>query len=339
MMRWLLLAVLGAVACAARDPVEFPHTPHVSRRCGGPGQPECLSCTSCHTLAPGGEIAISRTVCLDCHRGDEQKLRAARGVEDPHTRLAATIRFSHDRHLKLPEVKGQCVGCHSGVVDRNEPRYPPMSRCFDCHEHKQQWERNQCAPCHERADLEKLMPQSFLRHGPGFDRRHGTLARQKAPLCQHCHSQAQCDDCHDVTQDLTLAERRPEQVLREIVHERNFLDRHSIDARSRPAQCLRCHTTGSCDSCHLAHGVSGNGLSGSNPHPPGWIGANPRSPSFHGRAARRDIAACAGCHEQGPATNCIRCHRSGGFGGNPHPGGWKSARSFDSGICRYCHEG
>jgi hypothetical protein len=100
---------------------------------------------------------------------------------------------------------------------------------------------------------------------------------------------------------------------------------------------VRCHTVETCDACHLARGVSGNGADSANPHPPGWIGANPRARSFHGRAARRDIVACASCHEQGAATNCIRCHTVGAFGGNPHPGGWKSARSKGDTICRYCH--
>ena len=36
--------------------------------------------------------------------------------------------------------------------------------------------------------------------------------------------------------------------------------------------------------------------------------------------------------------NCILCHRVGGPGGNPHPGGWMSSRSRQSDTpCRYCH--
>jgi hypothetical protein len=84
--------------------------------------------------------------------------------------------------------------------------------------------------------------------------------------------------------------------------------------------------------------VSGNAISGRSPHPPGWVGTNTQASSFHGRAARRDILACASCHEQGPATNCIRCHKVGAYGGNPHPNGWRSARSVDEEMCRYCHE-
>jgi hypothetical protein len=102
---------------------------------------------------------------------------------------------------------------------------------------------------------------------------------------------------------------------------------------------LRCHTTDSCEGCHLERGVSANRLDAANPHPAAWVGSFPGDPNFHGRAARRDIAACAACHDQGPATNCIPCHRVGAYGGNPHPSGWRSARSENATMCRYCHEG
>jgi len=69
------------------------------------------------------------------------------------------------------------------------------------------------------------------------------------------------------------------------------------------------------------------------------MGSNSAAPEFHGRAARRDIVACAGCHDQGPATNCIGCHRVGAYGGNPHPRGWMSAGTDrQQGMCRYCHD-
>jgi hypothetical protein len=122
------------------------------------------------------------------------------------------------------------------------------------------------------------------------------------------------------------------------VHRGDFMVRHAIEAQSQPAACLSCHETQDCDSCHLERGVSGNAQNSRNPHPPGWVGNDVNSSDFHGRHARRDIVACAGCHEQGPATNCIRCHTVGAYGGNPHPHGWQSGRSPSSTMCRYCHE-
>ena len=123
-----------------------------------------------------------------------------------------------------------------------------------------------------------------------------------------------------------------------LVYRGDFMVRHAIEAQSQSARCVRCHTVNTCDTCHVARGVSGNRSGSRNPHPAGWVGGNPNSKSAHGHEARRDIVLCASCHEQGPATNCIQCHKVGAYGGNPHPGGWKSNQGEGSRMCRYCHE-
>jgi hypothetical protein len=259
-------------------------------------------------------------------------------LETKPPRVSGPIRFDHDQHLALRDVGGQCVKCHAGVVEKGRPTLPAMAQCFSCHEHEKQWKQATCAPCHARADLERTLPQTFLQHDENFIRRHGVAARQETRLCQSCHSEAQCDSCHDVTQGLAVERRRPEQIERHFVHRGDFVVRHAIEAQSESARCARCHSVESCDSCHVARGVSGNRVNGRNPHPPGWVTTDPNGKSLHGRDARRDIVLCASCHEQGSATNCIRCHKVGGSGGNPHPGGWKSSQSKSSGTCRYCHE-
>jgi hypothetical protein len=231
------------------------------------------------------------------------------------------------------------VPCHAGVVDPKRSPLPPMSQCFGCHEHAEQWEHGQCTPCHESEALRHTLPVTFLKHDNAFLRHHGDAMaqRQQASLCQNCHTQAQCQSCHDVTQDLTVEARRPDAIESGQVHRGDFMVRHAIEARSQPAKCLSCHTVQTCDSCHVARGVSANVANPANPHPPEWVGTNTSSSNFHGTAARRDILSCAACHEAGPATNCIRCHQVGGYGGNPHPRGWKSARGSDAEMCRYCH--
>lgn len=329
----------GLGACAEQKAPRFPHQSHLAGvACGAQGQPECLTCNSCHAVSqrdrahklPDGQL------CAGCHRGDAHALKGVLQTEPE--RVSGKIRFDHDQHLEMKALQGQCVPCHAGIVAPDRPALPPMKECFSCHEHEEQWNAGVCAPCHGRADLEKTLPQTFLRHDKGFVSHHGALAEQEAKLCQSCHSQAQCADCHDVTQDLSVERRQPERIERSFVHRGDFMVRHSIEAQEDPARCARCHTPATCDSCHLERGVSGNGLAGRSPHPSGWVGTNTTSKSFHGRAARRDILSCASCHDQGPATNCIRCHKVGGYGGNPHPSGWKSLQSESSGMCRYCHE-
>ena len=334
----LLVAAAFAGACGEHLSARFPHAVHLTgAACGGPEKPACLSCNSCHTVArrDTSQALPAVSLCQRCHRDRQAQLQAV--ISAPAPRPYGAIRFDHDQHLALPGVGGQCVSCHAGVVEGGQPSLPPMATCFGCHEHEAQWRRAQCAPCHVDAEVRRLLPQSFLPHRGDFARHHGTAAAQQKQLCQACHQQADCDGCHDTSQDLSVERRRPEAIERGFVHRGDFLTSPALEAQSQPAQCLRCHATETCDACHLARGVSGGLIEGRNPHPPGWVGNNPNARSLHAEAARRDILLCASCHDQGPATNCIRCHKVGGYGGNPHPAGWKSTRSESSQMCRYCH--
>lgn len=328
-----------AAACSRPAPARFPHRLHlVELKCGKPGEPECLKCNGCHT--PRQRERIHKlpgvALCQRCHEDDTEGL--ARVIAAKPDRPFGHIEFDHDRHLEMGPIEGQCVPCHAGVVEKGKPNVPPMSRCLSCHEHEKEFREGQCSPCHGAADLSKVLPQTFMSHQGAFMRRHGTLARLNEPLCSACHAQSDCDDCHDMTQILTVEQRQPERIQRQFVHRGDFMVRHAIEAQSQPSRCVRCHEPETCDSCHIQRGVSGNRVDGRNPHPPGWVGTNTGASTFHGQAARRDILLCASCHDQGPATNCIRCHRVGGYGGNPHPSGWRSLRSVHDTMCQYCHE-
>jgi hypothetical protein len=342
-LRHALLAValvLAAVvaACTDRADVRFPHRIHLAGiACGGAGQPACLDCNSCHTVSAHDRVfkLPAGAECTQCHQDDAAEVLPILAVTP--ARPSGEIGFDHDRHLAMPAIQGQCMPCHAGLMTEGASTLPAMSTCFTCHEHDQQWKAGQCAPCHQRSDLERTMPKTFLRHDAAFARRHGQAAVDQKQLCQSCHSQSQCADCHDVSQDLSIERRLPDRLDRSRVHPGDFIVRHSIEAAAQPSRCVRCHTVETCDACHVERGVSANRLGSANPHPPGWVGTHAGSRSFHGVAARRDIVACASCHDQGPATNCIRCHKVGGFGGNPHPGGWRSTRSKSAEMCRYCH--
>jgi hypothetical protein len=333
----ILATIFGA--CTRPAPSHFPHRAHlVGLECGQPGQPACLKCNECHTPRQDGRTQKlpETALCEKCHRDDAKRVSAV--LTAPSERPFGTITFDHDQHLDMPGVKGQCVPCHAGVIETEEQRIPPMKTCFTCHEHEKQWNEGVCKPCHAAADLGRILPQTFMRHEGNFMRHHGTLAIQQGQLCEACHSQADCNECHDMAQVMGIERRRPEQIDREFVHRADFVVRHAMEAASQPSRCLRCHEPATCDACHLERGVSGADVSGRNPHPPGWVSNTLGGENLHGRDARRDIVLCASCHDQGPATNCIRCHRVGGYGGNPHPGGWRSSRSPSDTMCRYCHE-
>ena len=337
----LCLLVAGVLAaCQTKKNPRFPHVVHLTQLdCGAPGKPDCLSCASCHSPAQKGRAhkLPNAALCEKCHQDSAEQLSAV--LETVPPRPYGDIAFNHDKHLSMGPVAGQCVPCHAGVVKADQATIPPMSQCFTCHEHQEEFDRGQCAPCHERHDLAKTLPRTFLRHDSSFMRHHGSQATQQGELCQSCHTQSDCQGCHDINAGMAIERRRPEKFDSGQVHRGDFLSHHAIEARSQPARCQSCHEPQDCDSCHVERGVSGNAVGARNPHPPGWVGGNPMSQNFHGRAARRDLLACAGCHEQGPNTNCIRCHKVGGHGGNPHPNGWKSARDSDAEMCRYCHGG
>jgi hypothetical protein len=346
MMSWRAWLLGGSVAfaatigaCADRAQPRFPHAVHLAElECGVPGKPACLGCNSCHAVSRK-DTAHRRPKeqdCTNCHRGDAHEALAV--LSSKAERPSGPIRFDHDQHLKLSELKGQCVPCHAGVVEADKPAMPPMSQCFGCHEHEDEWKRGVCTPCHSRADLSRTLPKTFLRHDEAFVRHHGAQAAAESQKCQSCHTESDCNACHDASQTLSIERRRPEKIEKRLVHRGDFMVRHAIEAQSQSARCVRCHTVDTCDACHVARGVSGNARANRTPHPPGWVGGNRDSKSSHGHEARRNIVLCASCHDQGPATNCIQCHKVGAYGGNPHPNGWQSNQSESSRMCGYCHE-
>lgn len=338
---YLGVAIAAALACR-RQVARFPHAAHLGMQCGEPGQPECFTCLSCH-----GEITKDPKLghpsdqnCKNCHKNERHMQQVLAATPSLAMQRASAIHFDHAKHLAMPGVEGQCIHCHAGVVSESGgPHFPPMGKCFSCHEHQDQWDRGVCAPCHSSADLRNLVPETFLAHGPGWDRRHGALAMTTTAQCSACHTAESCDDCHDVSQNMTIERRKATQVGGDFVHPADFLTRHAMEAASEPARCLSCHRTETCDSCHMARGVSAGRIDAVSPHPPGWMGPDSLDPRHHGRSARRDILSCASCHDQGPATNCITCHKVGGSGGNPHPNGWQSQRTPSDLMCSYCHIG
>ncbi|MCC6333715.1 MAG: hypothetical protein IT380_06980 [Myxococcales bacterium] len=339
-----LLATSGA--CTRRLLTRFPHQLHLAEiECGKPGKPDCLTCNSCH----GGEPEVSswvkppQSMCAKCHdqAGDEKKYAIATRPPEAARPAAYDIIFGHDKHLAMPEIKGQCVKCHAGAVQAvgGKPLFPAMTTCTGCHEHEEQFAKNDCAPCHKPNHLRGLKPVSFLAHDTAWMKRHGGLARDELAMCSSCHAQAQCDSCHDATQTLRAELRNPDAITRQYVHRFDFLSRHAIEAQSQPAQCVSCHQKQDCDACHVQRGVSGGAVDGLNPHPINWAGTTGQGTNLHGPAARRDISSCAACHDQGAASNCVRCHKLGGHGGNPHPPGWRSSLGTDSTSCAACHGG
>ena len=335
-----LLAALLPASCGKSKSARFPHSAHLrAADCGGEGQSACPTCFSCHNgVRHGGAALPAAKDCAGCHPKDVADRREKVANVQPIHPDRTPIVFPHVKHLKMKKIRGQCVRCHKGVVSdgAKAPAHPPMATCTDdCH--AQNLVDGVCNNCHRNRDLAKLMPRDFLRHDLAFVRRgHGDQATRFSKVCQQCHVQRFCADCHDSSQTMPRQLRRPDAIERELGHRADYLSRHSIEARANSAKCATCHATSSCEACHLERGVSSAHKNARNPHPTGFAGPA-GTDAFHGPIARRDVVSCAACHDQGPATNCIGCHRVGGGGGTPHPDGWSSARSTQDAMCKYCH--
>ncbi len=340
----LLVIAAGALAgslgaCERPKPAAFPHNAHLeTRACDEPGLPPCPSCQSCHESIVRSEKTpwAGPSSCERCHKPITDKVKAAAAPTTAAGQRRSIV-FSHKTHMDIEEFGGQCVPCHRGVTTDGAQGqvFPEKAACLDCHE--MDLEQGRCTMCHLDPGVMRQIPRTFVRHDESFVSDHSAMATRRAQVCNQCHTQANCSSCHDATQGMPIEARRPDAIDRNFVHRADFVSRHAIEARFAPARCLRCHQVSSCDGCHIQRNVSGALPGSANPHPWGWLGSDPNAASFHGKVARRDITSCAACHDHGPATNCIGCHRQGGRGGSPHPAGWRSTRSQSSPMCRYCH--
>ena len=346
-LRWpVLSSVLFTVACATfwakiggGDSIKAPHSVHARAKI------DCLVCHESIYDATNlkGDFLPKEQKCLECH--EDNKKRGECGychtdVTRPtsYRREPSTLKLAHAKHIEL--TKEDCSRCHKTLSDRNQPAVSPtMDSCLDCHPHRQQYDQGSCATCHKDLKRYPQKPITMFSHQGNFVTGHARPARSSPESCATCHEQTFCADCHSRTVLGPIELKFPERVDSDLIHRGDFLVRHSIESRADPASCLRCHGTSFCENCHKQQGVSGRSDNPRNPHAPGFT--IPNSPQFHGLAARRNISSCASCHDQGPRSNCVNCHKVGGLGGNPHPPEWTERHDrqeiLRNGMCRYCH--
>jgi len=333
------LALCGLAACAGvlgltrSGPRAFPHRSHVVA---------CVSCTRCHpgldrssaelhlpddascTAAGCHARPHDTRPCLTCHVAPDALAQLAEAREH--------LRFDHRRHLD--SANGNCMRCHTGVTDGDDHMRPAMATCFACHADDARRDARKCDACHKDLADEGTLPRTHLAHDGDWLREHGTRAASSGDVCQSCHKASYCAECHGKTVAALPATRRFADPFAASVHRAGFEARHSLEARSSPGACTTCHSPDRCVACHTARGVAGP--STGSPHPPGWVGLRASS-NLHGREARRDPVACAGCHGGAGETLCVQCHAVGGVGGNPHPPGWSSRHPMSAMPCRMCH--
>ncbi|MFQ6675661.1 MAG: cytochrome c3 family protein [Fidelibacterota bacterium] len=265
-----------------RDHIVFPHEPHVEEM--------ELECLQCHE---GVEESVSLDVrllpdeesCLECHDGDvatDECSACHANAENPMTYREHPMRtgppFSHAFHLTQ---RPDCALCHAHILEDDGLALPTV------------WEERDCRACHSH-----VRPDD---HGMDWTSIHGS---QVSPVteetCMLCHTQASCDDCHQLQQFETK------------IHPVSYLLNHGFDARSGVADCSVCHDIRTyCRDCHRQES-----LMPIDHNLPDWA----RLPGvradggMHAEAALDAPEVCLVCHEPQSST-CLRCHgESGGLG-------------------------
>jgi hypothetical protein len=348
--RWMILA--GIVTCAAcatlaarkssktdEDVIAMSHARHAQ---------EGATCATCHAAIKSAKSLEGRQLpkmqgCFKCHAdwNEPGKCRTCHRTEPPVTypERKRSIHFSHEAHLPL--VNEDCVRCHEKLPEpgMSEPPAPAMKVCLGCHNHKEEYGQARCTPCHIDLHRAGLKPVADFTHEGEYLLKHRLAARTAPEACAQCHEQSYCSDCHARTVATPIEYKLPERLDAQFIHRNDYLARHSIEASADPSLCQRCHGQSFCNNCHQTVNLTPAATNPNNPHPAGWL--IPGSSQFHGPPARRDIVSCASCHDQGSNTNCIRCHRVGGIGGNPHPSSFLKSHDADdrqhNPMCQTCH--
>ncbi len=110
-----------------------------------------------------------------------------------------------------------------------------------------------CLECHDNDLTGTLKPYGTFRHTNLFLQRHGSYAMQAQDLCNSCHGESLCLECHATKDELPPALRRGDRPDRELPHRGDYIVQHQIEGRLDPGSCVKCHgnrNNGSCVQCH-----------------------------------------------------------------------------------------
>jgi len=341
--------------------IKFSHTFHLGQGVG---------CEDCHKAARASKLSsdnlrAGHDECTTCH---EEQINNKCGYchKNPDNieavpRQDRAISFSHAQHVEMKEV--ECVTCHAGLdkVEYAGPaNMPGMATCNSCHDNVKA--ANMCESCH--MSLTNLLPGNHRE--AGFKNEHKQLVRVGSMdvSCASCHTQSFCADCHSAASLLEIGTSdlmadpmprgtpsdSPNKLQLQMAHSLNYRFTHGIEAKSKSAECITCHSVQ--EFCVQCHAAGGNVTQGS--FKPSWhtgsdfarVGVGSGG-GRHAEIARRDIENCMTCHDvQGGDPTCMQCHTDadGIRGTDPrtHPGGFRSGDEGswheDAGAtCYSCH--
>jgi hypothetical protein len=104
-----------------------------------------------------------------------------------------------------------------------------------------------CRDCHKDW-------RAGLSHTPDFSTRHKFYAVQQKQVCDSCHVESFCADCHANKEELKPSDKYKDSPARTMPHRGDYLTQHKIDGRINPASCFPCHgrqNNARCKVCHI----------------------------------------------------------------------------------------
>ena len=110
-----------------------------------------------------------------------------------------------------------------------------------------------CLECHDDELTGNLKPYGTFSHTNSFLLRHGTYAGQARDLCNSCHGEPLCMECHATSDELMPSLKHGDRPDRDLPHRGDYIVQHQIDGRLDPGSCVTCHGNwnyGKCEQCH-----------------------------------------------------------------------------------------
>lgn len=253
------------------------------------------------------------------------------------------IKLSHRAHIEKRQM--ECVDCHEGAEDSDDPGMPDEKLCLTCHTKLDKALKGKDAPfskkclyCHNPKE-EQLAKGQKVVLGPGrakdlthahakhFDKEvecsscHGNIAKDGnalLPRDDYMPTTKMCLDCHakkNVSADCSTCHKAAKRLEPE-AHQANWIKRHGMESEfaegGHGKDCSTCHAKRECVECHTQ--------TAPKDHTNFWRTRG------HGIEARMDRERCLTCHKQ---DSCVRCHSE--TVPRNHRGAWLDNH------CRACH--
>lgn len=110
-----------------------------------------------------------------------------------------------------------------------------------------------CSDCHDEKNNVGVKPFSYYNHNASFFDEHGSVASSSSAVCESCHKEKFCSDCHGNKEEIVPSRKLGNQPDITSPHRGDYFTKHKIDGRLNKSECFACHgrrNNSSCDRCH-----------------------------------------------------------------------------------------